>query len=190
MCDTKSINPKRVKLTEMETEVMIFLKDDGNWYNWGSEPSFSDVFYSDILKYTKIEGKQLRGVLASLVKKNMIDVQNIGDHPSEGRNAMIIYPTLFTYIAYEECTLFVAEEMGWRQCEFYDLFAQENGFKWDQYTLTKDEIEAMQDEEGKVDWKVKRDAEEARNIEFANKRPDLFPQWWLDQKGVEGVGLE
>jgi len=60
-----------MKLTEMEITVMDYLIDVG-WYNYNLELEYSDVETAKIGEHTEIDMNQLRGVLASLVKKNVI----------------------------------------------------------------------------------------------------------------------
>ena len=91
-----------VKLTDMEKRVMSKLVDGGLWYNWGSEPTFSDVTPQELSKATGIEGRKLRGVLSSLTKKNMLDVEDMSDWGR--KNFKIVYPLYHTYVAYEANT--------------------------------------------------------------------------------------
>jgi len=94
-------------LTEMERGVMTYLKDDGGWYNWGSEPGFSDVFVEELPEITNIKMSKLRGVLASLVKKELISLEDIDDR------GHIIYPTFKTYQVYDEVTQVVKDTFVW-----------------------------------------------------------------------------
>ena len=94
-----------IDLTEMETTVLAVLKN-GLWYNWGSEPSYSDVLPSEISDVTKIPMNQLRGVLSSLIKKDLITIYGDGDYYSS-----IVYPTLRTYFYFEEAEDWIIEEM-------------------------------------------------------------------------------
>ena len=80
MCELENkIENKDNRLTDMENKVMNYLHD-GGWYNWGSEPQYSDVFSQELSSIVNIPDKQLRGVLASLVKKKLIQVVDIGYH--------------------------------------------------------------------------------------------------------------
>ena len=100
-----------VQLTDMEKQVMKKLVDEGFWYNWGGgEATFSDVSPDELIHHTGIEGRKLRGVLASLVKKRMIDVQDMSDMCRP--NFKIIYPTYFCYVAYEANNEIVKDVFG------------------------------------------------------------------------------
>jgi len=99
-----------VELTDMEKQVMSKLVDQGMWYNWGSEPTFSDVTPEELMKATDIEGRRLRGVLSSLTKKNMLYVEDMSDWCR--KNFKIVYPTYFTYKAYEADNEFIKEYFG------------------------------------------------------------------------------
>jgi hypothetical protein len=99
-----------VDLTDMEKQVMSKLVDQGMWYNWGSEPTFSDVQPEEIMDATGIEGRRLRGVLSSLTKKNMLYVEDMSDWCR--KNFKIVYPTYFTYKVYEANTEYVKEYFG------------------------------------------------------------------------------
>lgn len=62
-------------LTQLEKQVLQTIAD--NMYaEWG----FSDVGATEIAQDTKIEIKVLRGVLSSLVKKSLIEVEDRSDH--------------------------------------------------------------------------------------------------------------
>jgi len=50
---------------------MDYLIDKG-WYNYGGEVEYSDVETSQVSEHTGISMEKLRGVLSSLIKKNMI----------------------------------------------------------------------------------------------------------------------
>jgi len=91
-----------VQLTDMENQVMAKLVDGGLWYNWGSEPSFSDVTPQELSEATGIEGRKLRGVLSSLTKKNMLYVEDMSCW--QRKNFKIVYPLYNTYVAYEANT--------------------------------------------------------------------------------------
>jgi len=103
-----------IGLTELERKVMQYLKDDGGWYNWGSEPTYSDVFSEELSEIVDIDNKSLRGVLASLVKKQLISVQNMGYHDCfpQHKEVHIIYPTFQTYVLYDEVTDYVRKCFG------------------------------------------------------------------------------
>jgi predicted transcriptional regulator len=60
-----------LQLTALETQVMECLI--ANLY---AEPGFSDVDAHDISRQTKISTRSIRGVLSSLVKKNLITIDN------------------------------------------------------------------------------------------------------------------
>lgn len=62
-------------LTELEKQVLKSIADS-MYAEWG----FSDVGATDIARATKIEIKVLRGVLSSLVKKSLIEVEDRSDH--------------------------------------------------------------------------------------------------------------
>jgi DNA-binding MarR family transcriptional regulator len=58
-----------LSLTPLETQVLECLID-----NLYAEPGFSDVDANDISKQTKIPTTSIRGVLSSLVKKGIIQL--------------------------------------------------------------------------------------------------------------------
>jgi predicted transcriptional regulator len=58
-----------LSLTPLETQVLECLID-----NLYAEPGFSDVDANDISKQTKIPTKTIRGVLSSLVKKGIVQL--------------------------------------------------------------------------------------------------------------------
>ena len=62
-------------LTELEKQVLQTIADD-MYAEWG----FSDVGATEIASETKIDIKVLRGVLSSLVKKSLIEVEDRSDH--------------------------------------------------------------------------------------------------------------
>ena len=99
-----------VELTDLEAQVMKALVDGGLWYNWGSEPTFSDVTPQELSDYTGIEGRRLRGVLSSLTKKNMLYVEDMSDWGR--KNFKIVYPLYFTYQAYEADNQYIKECFG------------------------------------------------------------------------------
>jgi len=99
-----------VDLTDMEKKVMSKLVDQGMWYNWGSEPTFSDVQPEELMDATGIEGRRLRGVLSSLTKKNMLYVEDMSDWCR--KNFKIVYPTYFAYKAYEADNDYIKEYFG------------------------------------------------------------------------------
>ena len=81
-------------LTALETQVLNYLHTDG-WYNWGGEPHFSDVDASDCCKATGISKTSIGGVLGSLSKKGLI---NVDDCDVNGENSYeLIYATAATY---------------------------------------------------------------------------------------------
>ena len=110
----KVITSDLIGLTKLERKVMKYLKDDRGWYNWGSEPTFSDVFSEELSEIVDIDNKSLRGVLASLVKKQLISVHNMGYHDAfpEHKEVHIIYPTFQTYVLYEEVDDYVKKCFG------------------------------------------------------------------------------
>ena len=61
---------KKVIFTDLEEKVLKFFID-----GLYAEPGFSDISPKDISKNTGIEMKVLRGVLASLVKKGVIFIE-------------------------------------------------------------------------------------------------------------------
>lgn len=99
-----------VELTDLEAQVMKSLVDGGLWYNWGSEPTFSDVTPQELSDATGIEGRRLRGVLSSLTKKNMLYVEDMSDWGR--KNFKIVYPTYYTYKAYEANNDYVKKYFG------------------------------------------------------------------------------
>jgi len=105
-----------IDLTLMETRILEHLKKQ--WYNWGSEPTFSDYFSAqlktDIREYTM---NQMRGSLSSLQQKGLVDVQEIPDYPFAGLKdssgkAHIIYPTAKTYLFFDEHIKFIVEHFA------------------------------------------------------------------------------
>jgi hypothetical protein len=67
---------KRItNLTELEKQVLQAIVN-GMYAEWG----FSDVGATDIAIATKIEMKVLRGVLSSLVKKSLLDIEDRSDN--------------------------------------------------------------------------------------------------------------
>jgi hypothetical protein len=65
-----------IKLTELETKTLNWLKNEG-WYNWSGEPHFSDVEAQDVSNGTGININSLKGVLGSLSKKGFIFVEEM-----------------------------------------------------------------------------------------------------------------
>ena len=94
----------QVTLTEMEQKVMDFVKPE--WYNWGREPTFSDLFVYEIPQYVGIPMKQLRGVLSSLEQKHLIHLVQIDDR------GKVVYPTYETYLFYGDEEEWIAENFG------------------------------------------------------------------------------
>lgn len=114
MCESENENNKNdERLTLMENKVMTYLHE-GGWYNWGSEPTYSDVFSHELSSIVNIPDKQLRGVLASLVKKKLIHIVDIGYHDfyPNHKSSHIIYPTYDTYVFYGEQEEWIAESFG------------------------------------------------------------------------------
>jgi len=99
-----------VDLTDLEKQVMKALVDDGLWYNWGSEPLFSDVTPQELSDVSGIEGRRLRGVLSSLTKKNMLYVEDMSDWGR--KDIKIVYPLYNTYKAYEADNQHIKIEFG------------------------------------------------------------------------------
>ena len=62
-------------LTELEKQVLQAVVN-AMYAEWG----FSDVGATDIARATKIEMKVLRGVLSSLVKKSLLDIEDRSDN--------------------------------------------------------------------------------------------------------------
>ena len=94
----------KINLTEMEITVLAALKN-GLWYNWDCEPGYSDVTPLEISEVTKIPMNKLRGVLSSLVQKDLITIQEIDAHN------IIVYSTLRTYFYFGEAKDWIIEEM-------------------------------------------------------------------------------
>ncbi|MEC2463480.1 hypothetical protein P9X10_01015 [Bacillus cereus] len=70
--DSDEVEQERLQnLTEMETKVWNFLVTEG----WYAEATFSDVIAEDIEASTEIPMKKLRGVLSSLVQKQLIQFE-------------------------------------------------------------------------------------------------------------------
>ena len=124
---------QKVKLTDMESQVMDFLKNHG-WYNWGSEHSYSDVESSEIAQVTNIDMNRLRGVLASLVKKNLIHLEDMSNHTAI--NYVIVYPLFNTYVHFDEVDEWVADSFPFDDDAL--LWLKENNFTGESYY---DEIE-------------------------------------------------
>lgn len=61
---------KNLNLTELETKVLQALID-----SLYAEAGFSDVDANDLTEITDIDKKQIRGVLASLVKKGIVHIE-------------------------------------------------------------------------------------------------------------------
>jgi hypothetical protein len=120
---------KRMKLTEMETKVMRFLRDDG-WYNWGSEYGFSDVETGELGEMTNIDMKQLRGVLASLVKKDLIHLEDMSDWSYA--NYVIVYPTFNSYVYFDEVDEWVAESFSYFHSDA-KKWLEDNGYTGESY---------------------------------------------------------
>ncbi|PHE64264.1 hypothetical protein COF68_05325 [Bacillus toyonensis] len=73
ICDLESDEQERKALqtlTEMETKVWNHLVTEG----WYAEMCFSDVVASEVAEATEIPTRQLRGVLSSLEKKDLIRI--------------------------------------------------------------------------------------------------------------------
>jgi len=66
---------ENLNLTELETKVLTALID-----NLYAEPGFSDVDANDLSRYTKIPMKVIRGVIASLVKKDILNLDDNGEY--------------------------------------------------------------------------------------------------------------
>lgn len=93
-----------IDLTEMETTVLAALKN-GLWYNWDCEPGYSDVTPLEISEVTNIPMNKLRGVLSSLVQKDLVTIQEIDAHN------IIVYSTLRTYFYFGEAEDWIIDEM-------------------------------------------------------------------------------
>ena len=67
---------KRItNLTQLEKQVLQAIADS-MYAEWG----FSDIGATDVARDTKIDIKSLRGVLSSLVKKSLIQLEDRSDH--------------------------------------------------------------------------------------------------------------
>ncbi len=64
---------KKLGLTEMESQCLQSLID-----GLYAEAGFSDVDAKDIAEWTKIPIRQVRGVLANLVKKGIVEIDDPG----------------------------------------------------------------------------------------------------------------
>jgi hypothetical protein len=62
-----------LNLTELETKTLTAFID-----GLYAEPGFSDVDANDLSHWTKIDIKSIRGVLASLIKKDIISIYDNG----------------------------------------------------------------------------------------------------------------
>tara|TARA_R110001632_G_scaffold55161_5_gene135116 strand:- start:340 stop:642 length:303 start_codon:yes stop_codon:yes gene_type:complete len=81
---TKINKMKNLNLTQLEETILTELID-----NLYAEPGFSDVSPQNLSKNTGISMKSIRGVLASLVKKDIIF---LGDNDCQGMDfCMIVY---------------------------------------------------------------------------------------------------
>lgn len=78
-----NVDKLQFELTELETKTLEALID-----GLYAEPGFSDVDAQDLSKATSIPIKQIRGVLASLVKKGIVDM---GDWTTNGQTWALIY---------------------------------------------------------------------------------------------------
>ena len=97
-----------IELTDLENKTVLCLKEK-LWYNWGSEPGYSDVDPEELSKHTQIPIKKLRGVISSLAQKRLIYVEDVRGWglPMDS----IVYPTLMTYFFYGEAEDWVIDEM-------------------------------------------------------------------------------
>jgi len=66
---------ENLNLTELETKTLTALID-----NLYAEPGFSDVDANDLSRYTKIPMKVIRGVIGSLIKKDIVWVEDNGEY--------------------------------------------------------------------------------------------------------------
>ncbi len=73
----KKIN--EMNLTDMEKKVLTAFVNRLQL----REPGFSDVGYDDLVKNTEIDSKKIRGVLSSLIKKNLIWIANKEEYQFE-----------------------------------------------------------------------------------------------------------
>lgn len=70
---TKNNTMENLNLTELETKTLTALIQ-----GLYAEPGFSDVDAQDLVNMTNIDKKSIRGVLASLVKKDIITIDDNG----------------------------------------------------------------------------------------------------------------
>ena len=125
-------------LTPMESLLMQKLKDD--WYNWCSEPFFTDVFSTDIEKHYDLpwDMKKVRGVLSSLSQKGLISIQDVDDpdydytrlrRGSKPKQKQLIGPCIKTYFfmaTHEEMVSICEHDMGSFTAEDAVLFNELN----------------------------------------------------------------
>ena len=84
---------KRItNLTELEKKVLQCLADS-MYAEWG----YSDVGATDISRDTKIEIKVLRGVLSSLIKKSLIEIEDRSDMVDYKANDSSWEPIIYLY---------------------------------------------------------------------------------------------
>lgn len=89
----KPITMKRItNLTELEKKVLQCLVDS-MYAEWG----YSDVGATDISRDAKIEIKVLRGVLSSLVKKSLIEIEDRSDMMDYKANDPSWEPIIYLY---------------------------------------------------------------------------------------------
>ncbi len=74
-----------LQLTKMENEVLTTLID-----NLYAEPGFSDIDANDLSKKTNIPMKSIRGVISSLVKKEIVSLEE-HDNAFSDKQYIIIY---------------------------------------------------------------------------------------------------
>jgi hypothetical protein len=80
-------------LTAMETQVLEALID-----RLYAEPGFSDVDAHDLSRDTKISTRSIRGVLSSLVKKNIISLEETNNWGTKDQYVIIYLNPGYWYL--------------------------------------------------------------------------------------------
>jgi predicted transcriptional regulator len=66
-----------LNLTENESKVIEVIKEGQEVYDRSGETGFSDIMVEDIVAVTKLNVRTVKGVLGSLVKKDMVFYQDV-----------------------------------------------------------------------------------------------------------------
>lgn len=84
---------KDLNLTDLETRTLTALID-----SLYAEPGFSDVDAKDLSKETKIPTKSIRGVLSSLVKKGIVNLEETNTYGATEQYVIIYLNPEFWYL--------------------------------------------------------------------------------------------